>query len=595
VTPVSARGRLVGLSLAAAVIVVAGWYLVTEDLPASDDLAVPALLTGIAMVIVIPGLVAEWRRPRDHVAWLVVTVGLAAVVADFRLLRSPSVALVGAAAFYAFPLIACDLVLRMPDGLAPRLRPRVVALYWVVPSVLGASVLLVTGPRRSAPGLWSGGLRAASWAFMFAPTGAVRRWSRQGNVLHLFTSGVASWALWAVWSLVVVIVAWTTAVLVARRSARGSPAERRTARLLRAAAIAVAVGATVQALGAFPERVRVIRGVPVGSVLQGHWYTDLVNVAPAIGAAVLGAVLLWSELVRPRLGRSGRAIQLDLTASPTVLGQRLQRALGDPTARVLFPRDAAAWVDDRGQPAEPAARPGRAATIVTREGITIAAIEHDAWLLAQPDLVDVAVASVALTLEARRLTALTRASTEDIQASATRLLQAADRARRQVEHRIETGPEQTLATVGALLNSDPVMIGEVHRGLRTAVAQVRAIAHGLAPSGFADGGLPVALDDLAATSDAPLTVEELPTTPLPASVGMTVFLLVQDAVHHADGRLRVACSLESGADQTGAVVVRVDGWGGPVEQLLDDRIHTLGGAVIASGDAVRVTLPVDTE
>ena len=91
-TAISARGRLVALGLIAVVTVVAGWYLATEDLPASDDLAVPALLTGVAMVLVIPGLIAEWRRPRDPVAWLVVTVGMATVVADFRLLRSPAVA-----------------------------------------------------------------------------------------------------------------------------------------------------------------------------------------------------------------------------------------------------------------------------------------------------------------------------------------------------------------------------------------------------------------------------------------------------------------------------------------------------------------------
>ena len=592
-TAISARGRLVALGLIAVVTVVAGWYLATEDLPASDDLAVPALLTGVAMVLVIPGLIAEWRRPRDPVAWLVVTVGMATVVADFRLLRSPAVALIGAAAFYAFPLLACDLVVRMPDGHTPRLHRRVVALYWVAPSVLALFVVLVTGPRHTAPDLWSGGLRPASWLFEFAPDGAVRRWFRQGNALHLHSSAVASWGLWAVWTMLVLTVSWTTVAVVARRCAQGSPAERRTARLLRFAAIAVAVGATVEPLAAFPERVRLTRGAPIGSVLQCHWYTDLVYVAPALGAAVLGTVLVWSELVRPRLGRSAGAIQLDVETSPIALGQRLQRALGDPTARVLFPGEAGAWVDERGQSAEPAARPGRAATVVTREGATIAAFEYDESLLAQPDLVDVAVSSVALTLEARRLAALARASTDDIQASAARLLEAADSARRTIERRIETGPERTLAGVGALLVSDPVQIGEVHRGLRTAVAEVREIARGVAPAGLVEGGLPAALDDLAGTSDVPLTVAELPATALPASVDMTVFLIVRDAVRRADGPVRVACIADRGPEHTGAVVVLVDGWAGPLEQVLDDRVHTLGGTAIACGDELRVTLPID--
>jgi hypothetical protein len=583
---------LVVLSAIAFATVVGGWYMVTADLPASDDLAVPAVLTGVAIVIVIPGLVAEWRRPRDPVAWLVVTVGVLTVVADFRLLRSPVAAVIGAAAFYAAPLLACDLVLRAPDGLAPRVRRRVVGACWLAPAAIAVGVLLVTGPRHTAADLWTGGLRPASWAYVFAPDGAVAQWSRQGNPLHALDSTAAMWALWATWSLLVVAVSWVTAVAAARRCASGSPAERRAARLLRSAAIAIAVGACVQPLATFPERVHLIRGRPVGSVLQGHWYTDLVNIAPAVAAAVLGAVLVWSELVRPRLGRSGGAIQLDVTVPPSALGQRLQRALGDPTARVLFPREAGGWVDDRGHAVEPAARAGRAATIVTREGTTVAAVEHHDSLLAQPDLVDVAVASVALALEAGRLTAVARAGTEDIQASAVRLLDAAEVARDTVERRIKAGPERTLAAVSELLASSPVPFPEVHTGLRTAVAQVREIAHGIAQGGLIEDGLAAALDELGATADMPLTAVELPSIALTPPVEMTIFLVAQNAARQASGPVRLFATVVPGPDQTAEAVVDVRGWAGPLDQLLDDRVRTLGGTVASADGALHVALPL---
>jgi hypothetical protein len=583
---------LVALSAIAFATVVGGWYMVAADLPASDDLAVPALLTGVAVVIVIPGLVAEWRRPGDAVAWLVVTVGVLTVVADFRLLRSPVAAVIGAAAFYAAPLLACDVVLRSPDGLASGVRRRVFAACWVAPAAVGIGVLLVTGPRHTAADLWTGGLRPASWAFVFAPDGAVARWSRQGNPLHLLDSTPATWALWATWSLIVVAVSWATAVAAARRCARGGPAERRAARLLRAAAIALAVGVCVQPLAAFPERARLVGGRPLGSVLQGHWYTDFVNIAPALGAAALGAVLVWGELVRPRLGRSGGAIQLDVTVPPSALGRRLQRALGDPTARVLFPHDAGGWVDDRGHATEPAARAGRAATIVTREGTAVAAVEHHDSLLAQPDLVDVAVASVALALEASRLTAVARAGTEDVQASAVRLLDAAEIARGTIERRIEAGPERTLAAVHELLASSPVPFADVHAGLRRAVAQVREIAHGVAQGGLIEDGLAAALDDLAATADLPLTVVELPSDALAPPVELTVFLVAQNAVREASGPVRLTAIVVPGPEQTAEAAVDVQGWAGPLDQLLEDRVRTLGGTVAASDGALRVALPL---
>jgi len=414
--------------------------------------------------------------------------------------------------------------------------------------------------------------------------------------LHLVDTDVADRALWVVWSALILTVAWTTAVIVAERCRAAPPGERRTARLLRAAAVAIAVGATVQPLAAYPEQVAVVIGPPHGSVLQGHWYTDLIDLMPALAAGVLGAILLWVELVRPRLGReSNGAIPLDPVGTSTSMGEQLERALGDPTARVLFPRGDGTWIDDTGRRAQPASAPGRAATIVTRDGVAVAAVEHNDSLLTQPDLVDVTVASVALTLEGRRLAALAKAQTDDIQASALRLLNAAEHARQAIEQQIAAGPEQTLAHVGALLTADPVPMHDVHSGLRAAVAEVRAIAHGIAPTRLAEDGLAAALDDLAAECDADLVVADLPAMSLPSTLETTIFLIARDAAGHASGPIHLSISQGAAGDRQPEIGVDVEGWAGPLDQLVADRVATLGGTISAGESRIDVSLPFPEE
>jgi hypothetical protein len=274
----------------------------------------------------------------------------------------------------------------------------------------------------------------------------------------------------------------------------------------------------------------------------------------------------------------------------------LRRALGDATARVLYRDDDGVWVDDDGRPAEPVASPGRAMTIVHRSGVPLAAIEHDAWLTTQPDLVDAAVASLGHALESQRLAALARAATDDVRASALRLLGSAERARRSVEHQLDAGPQRALANVAELLEQRPVPFAAVHDGLRTAVAQVRKIAHGIAPASLADDGLAAALDDLTALGAVPAHIGDLPEGPLPLAVGATICAVVRDALEGAAEPLDI--TIVRIEHEHGALArVRISGWSGPLDQLIDDRVRTFGGTVLtdAATGAIGVDLPLDAE
>jgi signal transduction histidine kinase len=592
------RARFAALASAAAGTVLTGWYVAIVDLPSTaDDLGTPAFLTGVALVVIVPGLVAEWRRPRDPVAWLAVVAGMSMALAYFRLLERPWAATVGAAVFLGLPLVVCHLLLALPDGLGRRARRRVVAACWVVPVVLAAGMMFTTGPRHTTEGLQAGGLRAASWVFTLWEDDAPTRWFRQGNPLHRVDSDTALRLLWGAWSVVVVAVGWATVVAVMRMRCRAVGAERRALRLRQIPAVAVAVALTTLPLSGHPERAQIDGGVPVGSVLLGRWYNDVVTIAPALAAAVLGGVLVWHEIVRPRLAREADgAIQLPAAGSPDLLARRLQRALGDPTARILFPGGEGRWVDGSGRPVDRAAGLGRGATIVTRDRTRVALVEHDESLLAQPDLLDVAVASVAFTLEGGRHAALARASTEDIQASARRLLRAAEDARGAVARQIDDGPARTLAALDQLLGMEPVRLDLVHAGLRTAVAQVRDIARGFAPTALEDG-LRDALDDLAASVEHPVTVSTAPDIQLPRVVDVTILLAAREAMEQTTGPVTVSVSVAGDRHDgaTGAAVLRVDGWAGPLDQLVDDRIRTLGGSVDSVEGHLTVVLPLAEE
>jgi hypothetical protein len=547
--------------------VVVGWVAVVRDtgLP-SDDLTVPALLTGTSLLLAVPALVAEWRRPRNPTSWLAVAVGAATVVGAWRLLQAPWLAAIGAATFLATPLAGPHLLLALPDGVDAARRSRVRWGCWLVPSALAALMLL--GSASVRPATWAATRPGGGWSPQHNP---IARWDAD-LVVRL------AWAAWAAW---IVGVACGVSLDRARR-ARAARGDRDLARFLLPLSLLETAAVVATAVAASPS------ALDHGRHVLERWYGELIVVAPAIAAAALGAALAWSELFRPRLTLApDGTIQLDAVLSPAAAERRLGRYLADPSARLLFPAADGAWLDQHGRTSSLAAADRRAATVITSGGEPIAAVEHDEWLLTQPDLLDVVVTSLARTIDSQRLAAIAVASTDDVQRSATRLLDAGERARRQVEAQLADGPDRTLAEVGSLLVARPVPMGEVHAGLRKAAADLREVAHGIAPHHVLAEGLPTALAELVASARHAVELRTSGSDRVPATLALTVYIVAAAAVGASEDP--IVLDLEVDAEE---VRLRVGGWFGPVDPVVRDRLESLEGTVTPVVDGVVVAVPL---
>jgi hypothetical protein len=200
-----------------------------------------------------------------------------------------------------------------------------------------------------------------------------------------------------------------------------------------------------------------------------------------ICAGVYAAWAVWAELITPRLSRP-EALVLQLDRDSTVLAtrRRLARALGDPSAAIVFPTDDG-WIDEAGQPV-PVDRPDRHLVAVTRDGIAVAALDLDTLTQVAPDLLADAAGSLVVSLEARRLAALAETAANQVRQNLMRLITIDREAVEEITSQIEAGPQRTLADVDALLDVLPLPLTEIHDLLRLSLEQVRFIAHGAAPA-----------------------------------------------------------------------------------------------------------------
>jgi signal transduction histidine kinase len=116
--------------------------------------------------------------------------------------------------------------------------------------------------------------------------------------------------------------------------------------------------------------------------------------------------------------------------------------------------------------------------------------------------------------------------------------------RRQIERDLHDGAQQRLLALGMNLGmalekfeSDPDaargLVGDAHRELQRAVAELRNLARGVHPAVLTDRGLDAALSALAARSPVPVRLEvDVPERP-PASVEATAYFIVAEALTNA--------------------------------------------------------------
>jgi signal transduction histidine kinase len=212
-----------------------------------------------------------------------------------------------------------------------------------------------------------------------------------------------------------------------------------------------------------------------------------------------------------------------------------------------------------------------------------------------------ALAVVALASERELLS-------QNVRASRTRIVVAADEERRRLEHNLHDGAQQRLVALAVRLarvarearehsGGTAAEIDAAKAEVLTAIDELRELVQGIRPAALRQFGLARAVEAVAARSDTPMELGELPQVRLDETAETTAYYVVLEAVTNAERYAR-ASRIRVRAHLTGPSLrleVDDDGVGGAVErgtlglQGLTDRVEATGGRLIVDSELGRGT------
>ena len=374
--------------------------------------------------------------------------------------------------------------------------------------------------------------------------------------------------------------------VIVRNLVWAAPRMRRVLAPLLVAAITIALRAVWESVFTFVDR-------KVASESLFWW---------EIGALIALPLALLAGLLRAKLARAAVAdllLQLERVSVPG-LRDALARTLGDPTLQLAFALPGGhAFVDAGGAQVElPTADPRRAVTRLDHDGESVAALVHDPSLLEEPELVEAAGAAARLALENAQLQAELRVHLQEVEASRARLVDAADEERRRIERDLHDGLQQSLMAIAIRLTDAHRQGGgrldvELERTLKSSVSdlksalqELRELAHGLHPTILAEGGLAAALDGLASRSGLLVTVDATQERFAP-EIELTAYFVASEALanvakHAQASAVEIGVRRENGTLRIEVVDDGVGGarlTGGTGLRGLADRIEARGGTL----------------
>jgi PAS domain S-box-containing protein len=212
---------------------------------------------------------------------------------------------------------------------------------------------------------------------------------------------------------------------------------------------------------------------------------------------------------------------------------------------------------------------------------------------------------------------IVKAQLSEVRASRARILEAADRARFEIERNLHDGAQQRFVSVTLELRRllaggdlSERMRGDLEAAfaeLRTGLAELRDLAHGLHPTVLTEGGLERALTSLADHATVPVELRlALPGRRLATAVEAAAYFTVSEALtnvakyaHASRAWVGVEqferhLGVEVGDDGTGGADLRP----GSGLQGLSDRIAAINGTLTidsppGAGTILRARLPID--
>jgi signal transduction histidine kinase len=201
-----------------------------------------------------------------------------------------------------------------------------------------------------------------------------------------------------------------------------------------------------------------------------------------------------------------------------------------------------------------------------------------------------------LALRNAQLAAVASARLAQVQASQRRVVATSDAERWRIERDLHDGAQQRLVSVAFHLGAastgvDPVTSAQLagaYAQVREALAHLRQLAHGIFPGVLVDEGLQAALDELAAASNVPTTLDIRVGKVLDA-VAIAAYATVVaalDSVERPSAATRAQITVVQDSE-TLTVRVEVAAGGGTVVAPdftdIADRIGALGGRFTLSG------------
>lgn len=531
------------------------------------------VLTGWAWLGV--GLFAWWRRPDNAFGkWMVLT-SFAWMLRSLGYANSSLVFTFAIVASYLFPYALLQTLVRFPTGRIESSWDR-----WIIRLVVVALSIVAVGVLFGEPE-YLGMENAPKNLLLVAESETVI------TVLLICVNAIA-----------IVLILALIRSFTAKYSAASPPMRRLIGPVLWTSTLLLA-GLGVQS---------------VFSIAKLYGVEDIANIFTSTVALLLPFSFLLG-LARSRFVR-GQALghMLERVAhetDPIKMQSAVAEALGDPSVELAFwLPETEQYVDGSGLPiAGPAPDSHRAVTEVTTDERKVALIIHDDALLEEPEKIDAVSRGAALAFENARLEAEVRAKVAELRASRTRIVEAGDAARREIERNLHDGAQQNLVSLALKLQmarsrveSDPRGAIEIIDGasaeLEQTLAELRELARGIHPAVLSDRGLDAALLALAVRAPLPVEVGALPESRLPESIEAAAYYVVAESLTNV---ARYADASRAEVDiyqEDGNVLIRIadDGIGGADPRDgsglkgLADRIAALDGQLRLASPVGRGTI-----
>jgi len=428
----------------------------------------------------------------------------------------------------------------------------------------------------------------------------------QVNPFVLWPSEELAWLFGPGVTLLVPVLAIGVIIGLWRRWREASPALRRT--LLPVAVVApLELGiAAARSMAALSQEAWESIGVVLST-------SPLAFLHAAIPAGFLAAILV-TRLSRGTI--ADLAIELGKGIPLGGLRETLARALRDPSLALAFPAPSGpGFVDADGRAIAVPDSGDRTRSVARLEhgGELLTALIYDPAVEAEDPGRVRAVASVArMALENERLAAQVRAQLEDVRASRTRIVEAADAERRRIERDLHDGAQQRLVALAMRLDQargrvdgTAELIDATQDELMRAIGEVRDLAHGLHPAILTERGLAAAIESLAERTPIPVRATVTEQRLMPEAEAAAYFLVaetVTNTVKHSGAtEVRVETTVDAGDL---LVTITDDGQGGADPsrgsgmQGLRDRIVAVGGTLVVDsppggGTTLHARIPAD--